>query len=274
MALQSGEIDIAMAIPSSQTEAIKKSTNNTIASGPANRTMYLGMNTINNEALKNVKVRQAINYAIDKEQIIKTILGGYAGKTAALSLPQWEGYDSKITGYGFDKTKAKQLLAEAGHSNDLKFEIAVTPGEYPSFKEVADAVAVMLKDVGIDTTVKSAEKAMLRKDVSKHTVNSLYLLGFGGAYAENNQTMRIILGTGERYSCYSNPKWDALRLAAGTCMDTNKRNQLWSDLQKLTVDDAPVVSLYQLYGIYGINKKLQWKPRLDENIIAYEMSFK
>lgn len=274
MALQSGEVDLATSIPSSQTDIIKNSQNNVVVAGPANRTMYLGMNMLENPALKNIKVRQAINYAIDKDLIIKTILGGYAGKTEALSLPQWDGFDAAVKGYGYDKEKAKALLAEAGYGTGLTMEIAVTPGEYPSFKEVADVIANMLKEVGIDASVKTYEKALLRTEVSKHTINSLYLLGFGGAYAENNQTLRIILGSGERYSCYSNPQWDELRAAAGSSMNADESKLLWSNVQKLIVEDAPVVSLYQLYGIYGMNKNLQWKSRLDENVIANEMSFK
>lgn len=274
MALQSGEIDIAMAIPSSQTDILNKSQNTAVVSGPANRTMYLGMNTINNEALKNIKVRQAINYAIDKDLIIQTVLGGFGGKVNALSLPQWDGFDASIQGYGYNKEKAKQLLAEAGYGNGLSLEIGVTPGEYPSFKEVADAIASMLSDVGINATVKTYEKGILRNELKNHTLQGLYLMGFGGPYGENNQTLRIICGSNERYSSYNNPEFDKLRMAAGSAMEKAASDKLWSQVQQLIVDDAPVVSLYQLYGIYGMNKQLKWRPRLDEVILASELSYK
>ena len=274
MAVQAGEVDIAMSIPVSQIGAIDATEGYSIIAGPADRTMFLGMNTIGNEALSKKEVRQAICYAIDMDTIISVILGGYADKTAALSLPQWSGYDASVTPYEYDPEKAKQMLADAGYASGLSLEIAVVNGEYPCFSEIAEAIAGQLQSVGIDAYVNYYEKSVLRGAVKDNSIPALYLMGLGGPYAENNQTLRIICGTGERYSTWSNEKFDTLRAEAGSEFDETKRNELWSQIQSLIKEEAPVASLYQLYGVYAVRDNLDWTPALNEVIQVNEISYK
>lgn len=272
MAVQSNEVDIAMSIPVSQVGTIEAAKGYSIVAGPANRTMFLGMNTITNPALANREVRQAICYAIDMDTIINTILGGYAGTTAALSLPEWSGYDSSIEPYGYDPDLAKQLLAQAGYDSGLELEVAVVDGEYPCFAQVAEAIAGQLQSVGVNAVVSYYERSVMRGAVRDNTVPGLYIMGLGGPYAENNQTLRIICGSGERFSTWENPEFDALRAQAGSDFDEASRNATWSRIQQLIKDEAPVYSLYQLYGIYAISDALDWTPRLDEVILVKDIS--
>lgn len=274
MAVQSKEVDVAMSIPVSQVEIVDAEEGYSIVAGPANRTMFLGMNTINNEALANKKVRQAICYAIDMDTIISSVLGGYANTIAALSLPQWSGYDASITAYEYDLEKAKNLLADAGYESGLSLEIAVVAGEYPCFAEIAEAIAGQLQSAGIDAYVTYYEKAVLRGAVKDKSIPACYIMGLGGPYAENNQTLRIICGSGERYSTWENNEFDSLRAQAGSEFDETVRNGIWSQIQQLIKEEAPVYSLYQLHGIYAVSDKLSWVPRLDEVMLIREMSFK
>ena len=274
MAVQSDEVDVAMGIPVSQVETINATEGYSIVAGPASRTMFLGMNTIGNEALANKNVRQAICYAIDMDTIISAILGGYAGKTAALSLPEWSGYDTSVEPYPYNPDLAKQMLADAGYESGLDLEVAVVSGEYPCFSEIAEAVAGQLQSVGINAVVTYYEKSVLRGAVKDNSIPGLYIMGLGGPYAENNQTLRIICGSGERYSTWDNAEFDTLRAEAGSEFDAAERDKLWSQIQNLIKEEAPVCSLYQLYGIYAISDSLDWTPRLDEIILVNEMSFK
>ena len=75
-----------------------------------------------------------------------------------------------------------------------------------------------------------------------------------------------------RGSGYNDPILTDL-IAQGTVeMDTDKFNEIWSEIQQMTIKDAPVASLYQLYGIYGISDEISWTPRLDEAILAFEIT--
>lgn len=273
MAVQSNEVDVAMSIPVSQVDTINATDGYSIVAGPADRTMFLGMNTIGNEALSKLEVRQAICYAIDMDTIIDTVLGGYAGKTAALSLPEWEGYDDSIEPYGYDPEQAKQLLADAGYGDGLDLELAVVDGEYPNFSEIAEAIAGQLQEVGINAVVSYYEKSVLRGAVKDHTIPGLYMMGLGGPYAENSQTLRIICGSGERYSTWDNEEFDTLMAQASSDFNAETRNETWSQIQQLIKDEAPVCSLYQLYGIYAVSDALSWTPRLDEVILLKDISF-
>lgn len=273
MAVQSNEVDIAMNIPVSQVETINATDGYHIVSGPANRTIFLGMNTIGNVALSNKSVRQAICHAIDMDTIIDAVLGGYAGRLAALSLPEWDGYDSSIEPYSYDPELAKEMLADAGYADSFDLELAVVSGEYPNFSEIAEAIAGQLQSVGINAVVSYYEKSVLRAEVKEHTIPGLYLMGMGGPYAENNQTLRIICGAGERYSTWSNETFETLRAQASSDFNAETRNEIWSQIQQLIKDEAPVCSLYQLYGIYAISNSLDWTPRLDEVILLKDIAF-
>jgi peptide/nickel transport system substrate-binding protein len=84
------------------------------------------MNAKDCPPLQNVKVRQALNYAVDRDSIIKGVLDGYATKIATIATPEYEGYDSSISPYEYNPEKAKQLLTEAGYPNGFSVEFSAT----------------------------------------------------------------------------------------------------------------------------------------------------
>lgn len=96
-ALQSGEVDIISSVPTSQIDLLKSSSNLKVVEKPTSRVIYIGMNTYLDSPLKNVKVRQAINYAVDRDTVIKSVLDGYGTKLADICTPQYQGYDNPLS---------------------------------------------------------------------------------------------------------------------------------------------------------------------------------
>lgn len=274
LALQAGEIDIAVLVPPSQIEQINATDGISVVSGPTSRPIYMGMNTIAEGPLQDVRVRQALCYALDVPAIINSVLLGNAEQIAALSLPCWAGNDTSIKPYERDLAKAAALLAEAGYPNGegLSFNLDVVSGEYPAIKEVAQAISGHLAEAGIAVSVVTMDKSTFRSSLKDKSADPLYITGFGGMTSCNPNIVGLILSGGQRYCCYNDPILTDL-IAQGTVeMDTDKFNEIWSEIQQMTIKDAPVASLYQLYGIYGISDEISWTPRLDEAILAFEIT--
>jgi len=265
-ALQSGEVDIISAVPTSQMDLLKANSKITVVAKPTSRVIYVGMNTTIDSPLKNVKVRQAINYAVDKNSIIKDVLNGNGSILANISTPQYAGYDSTLKPYEYNPTKAKQLLTEAGFPNGFSITMDTTTG-YLNGNDVMQAVSAQLKKVGITVKLVEKDSSLLREEMASHKTDPLFINGIGGPYADLELIGRIGFGTGERYSTYSNKANDALRTKASQTIDATTANKEWSQYQQAIQSDAAALFMYQQHGIYAYNKKvLNWEPRIDEMI--------
>lgn len=274
-ALESGEIDIAATIPTSEVQRLKGMKDIEVIGNPTTRVVFIGLNTKTTEALRNIKVRQALNYAIDRDTIIKGVMDGYATKIATISTPQYEGYDPSITPYEYNPEKAKQLLAEAGYSDGLNVEFSATSAIMNGI-DVAQAIAEQLSKVGIKCNVVQEEPNQQRTKLTSGQVAPLYVNGIGGPYANLDLIAKLGFSTGERYSSYSNPAFDALREKAITTTDEATRLKLDSELQQMVKDEAPAIFLWQQQVLYAYNSKkvINWKPRVDEMIVVIEADVK
>lgn len=267
-ALESGEADIIANVPTSQIERLSSLENVKVLSNPTTRVMFVGMNLVKDGPLQNEKVRQALNYAVNKQALIEGVLDGNATQIATISTPEYEGYDASVEAYSYDPEKAKQLLAEAGYADGFSLQFSVTSG-YLNGQDVAQAIASQLGEVGITCTVQEEDSNQQREKMSSGTVADLYLNGIGGPYSNIDLVAKLAFGTGERYSTYSNVEFDALRKEAAATVDEEKAKVKNSEIQKVIKEQAPAIFLYQQHGIYAYNTRVSnWLPRVDEMILV------
>jgi len=100
------------------------------------------------------------------------------------------------------------------------------------------------------------------------------MLGWGGATFDGDATLFPMLRTGQVLSHYSNPKLDAIIEEARAIMDKAKRQKLYTEASLIFKEEVPWAFCYQQMDIYGVSERLNWKPRPDEKIVVYNMSFK
>ncbi len=190
----------------------------------------------------NLKVRQAIATAIDRNAFIEQVRGG-VGKAATSWLPPgMPDYDANLgSQYKFDAAKAKQLLADAGYSDvtklpTIKFQYSDTSGN----KVIAQFLQAQLKDnLGITITLEPMEsKAFSQLVNNKQFMFSWY--GWGADYPDPDNWLPQLFMTdaGNNKQNYSNPAFDALAKQALAELDNTKRLQEWAQAQKIIVDDA------------------------------------
>ncbi len=268
-ALEAGDVNFCSGIPASEVKRLDALNNVDVIGNSTSRVTFLAINSLVKGPMQNVKVRQALNYAIDKQAVIKGVLDGYAKQVATLSCPEYEGYDASITPYEYNPTKAKELLAEAGYPTGLELEASYVSSAANS-ANVMQFIAAQLGEVGVKVKLSESEAAKQRDQIAAGTVSPLYFNAIGGPYANIDLLAKLCFSTGERYSTYSNTAFDALRQKAAITNDKAARDKLNSQIQQMIKDEAGAIFLYQPYGLYAMSSKLKgWTPRVDEMLLFY-----
>lgn len=152
--LETGEIDISISVSSVDENTIKNNPKLQLITKPSISYSYVGMNT-QKTPLNDVRVRKAINYAVDKQAIVDVILNG-SGKIATSPIaPGVFGFTDKTKNYEYNVEKARELMKEAGYENGFKTSILVFGGEANT--QTAEILQAYLKEIGIDLRIDVVE---------------------------------------------------------------------------------------------------------------------
>jgi len=272
--LQTQEADIIVNIPPHLARLMDWKGRSAVAKVPSSRVIYMGFDTTKGGPVADKQVRQAIAQAVDIDKIIKKILEGNAIRLGTPVTRYHFGYDPQIQPYAFDPEKAKKLLVEAGYSNGFDLVLNSPSGRYLNDKEVAEAVTGDLRKIGINASVRIGEWGSYMNMLYAHKGGPSYILGWGGATFDADATLFPLLRTGQVLSHYTNPALDALIEEGRSIMDKSKRQKIYSEAARLVKEDAAWAFAYQQMDIYGVSERVNWKPRPDEKLIVFNMSFK
>lgn len=256
--LETGEIDIATPISSVDEENIKNNPKLQLLTKPSISYTYIGMN-MTKAPLNDIRVRKAINYAIDKQAIIDVILNENGKIATSPIAPGVFGFTDKTKNYEYNVEKAKELMKEAGYENGFTTSILVFSGEANT--QTAEIVQAYLKEIGIDLKIEIVEVSAYW-DMTERGVHNLFLGSWGvvtgdadyGLYAMYHSSAKG--GAGNR-DFYENEKVDELLDKAKTEIDPETRKKLYEEAQILIVNDAPDVMLYNRNLTVGAQKYIK-----------------
>jgi ABC-type transport system substrate-binding protein len=209
------------------------------------------------------RVRQALNYAVDKEAINKALYGGLAVvMTSPLPEAQW-GFDKSLKGYPYDPAKAKQLLSAAG-VKDLKMELLSynTPRGYnPAGADLAVALQGYLRKVGIEAEIRKSDMGAFLATVRSGNYHGLFLTGWSGDNGDPDNFVGELWGSYgmpvNDTSHYKNPEVDKLMQQAAAEVDHAKRLQMYNQVQKMILDDAPWVFVNSTLQVRAARKNVK-----------------
>ncbi|HWH77316.1 MAG TPA: ABC transporter substrate-binding protein [Candidatus Binatus sp.] len=272
-ALEAGQVDVISNIPPHEVARLKNNPRLRVQAVQGLRPIFLVLSPAY-KPLDNVKVRQAITHAIDRERIIKFVLEGTAYPLSGLLSPQVFGYEPSAKAYAYDPEKAKQLLSDAGFASGFEIDYFSPTGRYPKDREVAQVIVEQLSRVGIKANLKTPEWAIFNTDY-KNGKYPIYLTGRGSltdADALFQQYFRT--GTTRRVLGYSNPKLDDILDAEQRTFDLKKREKLLWDAHRMILEDAPAVPLWNAMDIYAHRAELQWTAPPDEKVQMKQASIK
>lgn len=217
--------------------------------------------------LKDQRVRQALNYAVDKEAIITKVMRGHAKLSQGqLVGPDGFGYDPNVKAYPYDPNKAKQLLAAAGASN-LEVTAFVTQGAYIQDSDTMQAVAGYLRDAGVKVTLQSIEWSAFTQKYFANTLNGLNLQGMNYFPAEDADFVFANYLSNAVARMYDNPAFDKALTQSEAELNEQTRLKELQGIDSMVYTDPPVIYLFQPPDLFGVSKSVVgFKARHDARI--------
>ena len=264
-AFESDQIDLAFEVVPDAKERIERAAGKIVISDtPQVINLILFQNKEGDWPIKNVKVRQALNYAVNKKDYIEHILKGTsraAGQPAASSV---NGHDSTIKPYPYDPAMAKKLLAEAGFPNGFKL-MAEVVANVADRRELYQAVGNDLRQIGVDAQIQEITLPALLERVantSKFGDAQAFSFNFGA-----EPTMDVMRPLNALHSCKTTTKWicfpelqDTID-AANQEFDPKKRTEMLHKIMKHYHENAAAIFLYEEIQIDAVKNKIRnYKP--------------
>jgi peptide/nickel transport system substrate-binding protein len=275
--LQTGGLDIAVNVPTQSVPQLKESNKLEVVTANSLRTLFVILNT-HKPPFDDVRMRQAVNYAIDKSLIVDGVLDGFGRPNSEPFGPEVFGYNKDLEGfYAYDPDKAKALMKEAGFEKGTEVKFFGATGRYLKDKEVEENIVAQLGEVGIKVNLTTLEfQAFFDNYITK--VNDDMQMGFwsnANNTADADYGLALNVSSKGRGLYWSDPQVDQAIEDARQEVDTDKRAQMYHDMLDKIVKAAPWIFLYNQLDIYGKSKRLEnWKPRSNEIIYLFNASLK
>lgn len=246
MLIESGQADVVMRLPITELERLRSNQDLTFIETPTLMTMYVALNN-QKGALADPRVRQAMNYAVDKELIIKDIVGDLAILADAPISPATWGH-AEIGAYPYDPEKAKTLLEEAGYGDGLELELWTPVGRYLMDQQVSVNLQAQLAEVGIDMKIRQWEFQALMSEVKKGEFD-MVLLGWSPSTGDADQGLFPVFESsqwppGSNRAHYKNEQVDQWLKQAKVEVVPEERLALYQKIQQTVVDEAAWLFLY------------------------------
>ncbi|WP_289069506.1 ABC transporter substrate-binding protein [uncultured Aliiroseovarius sp.] len=270
-ALLSGDVHIINELPVFSMAQVENNPDTEVKTTNGTRSFFIAMNN-KGEIFDDVKVRQAVAHALDKDLIIDRILGGTAQSISGILSPDAFGKNTELPGSDYDPEKARALLAEAGYPDG----ISVTLDVEGAFKDTAEAIASVLTKAGIETTVQVGEGQLLTqkwRTKGGEKQGDMWFSSWGNGSLDPFGIFNPTHMTAARGNSagYSNPELDALLETAATEIDRDKRAEMYREAEAMAAADAPYVYLWVPQDIYGVSTRLSnWEPSPDSRINLHD----
>lgn len=270
--LQTGSIDIMKQAEVSQVDSIEGDDNLELLEVPT-PTAYSIRFDVAQEPMDDVRVRKAINYAIDKEAIIDEILQGYGEQITSFQSELSFGYNDELDPYPYDVDKAKELIEEAGaEGSTLDFYL---PGNDGTFKEIAQVVSFYLEEIGLDVNIETADTNTFNSDlVPNGEAGHMYRNGWGGWTLDFDNTAYLMYKEGEYWNpSFYDEKVDELLEKQHNSIDQDEREEVFMELTEELHDLATEVNLYSVIDLYVVNEHVKnFQPPHDDRMRLEEVT--
>jgi peptide/nickel transport system substrate-binding protein len=252
--LKAGELDAIIGVPFNQAESLKSDPNVQVDVAPVFRIDLVQLNTTK-APFDNLAVRQALNYALDKDAIVKGILRGNA-KPATSSIPVMAYHNTDLKPYPLDLAKAKELLKQGGVPDGFKTSMLVSAGDVTA-RQVASAIQASLKKIGVEvelqtiegssqfSTTKTGNFQMSLSYATSDTIDPDQLVGFTAVNPERANAF---------HTQWKNEKLNELYAQERTTLDGPERGKQFKEIEALTHEGAPFIFLYAPSQPYASRK--------------------
>jgi len=290
-ALKAGQVDVINYVSSVDYLALAKDVNIDSVKGDSVYIMNLQLDQrektplvraldgsdLDKNPFRDLRVRQAIDHAIDRETMVQIVLEGLGNPANQMMPPGFFGSSESIPMPEYNPTKAKQLLADAGYSDGFEVDLYCTADRLPGDGAICQGLGQMLTQVGIKTNVNAISKTIYFPAQARLEY-SMFMNGWGTLTGEASYTLgglahskdpEVKLGAFNRIE-YKNVDVDRLLQTGARMMDADKRRATYEEAMEKVMADKAYISIVQLQTVWGAKAgMLQFRPRFDEDTLAF-----
>jgi peptide/nickel transport system substrate-binding protein len=285
-ALQVGEVDIVQVVPLDLVETLAENPDIQVRTAPGTQPKWMEMN-VNRPPFDDVRVRQALNYAVDKERIVDEIYGGRAVVLPGPLSPLNNFANKDLEPYPYDPEKALDLLAEAGWTDsdgdgilDMDGQpFAFTIDTLAEWRPLAEAVAGQFEAIGIDASIRIWELGVIRPQLLAGD-RMAYLEDWGDSAFDpvghfeakwHGHLEGQLYGRGN-FSGYNNERVNELIQMGEVTADPAERQRIYDEAQVIVYEEAPAVFLILPAEIEATSIRIQnWEPASDSRINLHDV---
>jgi peptide/nickel transport system substrate-binding protein len=265
--LRAGGVDIITNPPIPQLDMLDRGDTQVVAAKAGRVIMYPFH--LKQAPFDNRKVRQAVNLAVNREAIVKNVLGGRAAVLAGPLTLGWLGYDPALKPYPYDPARARQLLAEAGHPQGFETTWSISSGALLKDAEIAEAVAAQLRQVGIRVTLQPTQRAAQAQQFEQGNYQGMTSSAWGSQFEPDLMLSWII----RPHSMV--PRLQELIEAGRREVDLEKRRKVYQDINQVAHDEAIWLFVHAQDELWAKRRDVPWVPYYmsGSKVIVYYFNF-
>ena len=290
-ALLSGDVQMIETVPTADIAKLSKDKNYNLVDKVSNRVIYVHVNQsteksppfvfdkagkqLDKNPFKDVRVRQALSMAINRDAIVDRVMEKKAVAAAQLLPDFFYGTSKKLKPAKFDPEGAKKLLAEAGYPNGFAMTLHGPNNRYINDANIVQAIAQMYTRIGIDAKVETMPSAVYFTRATKLEFGYM-VLGWGTESGEQGSAMRSLLATFDQAKGmgvtnrgrYSNPAFDKVLSDALVTMDDKKREAMIQQAAEMVMGDVGLIPLHYEVSTWATAKGFKYTARTDQYTLA------
>jgi len=282
-ALLAGDVDVIGEVPPTDVARLQADKRFLVTQNVSNRIIMWTIDVFRDQALhvtgldgspianplKDLRVRQAMNLAIDRQAIVDRIMEGLAVPANQIVPKGFTGFTPDLVPPKPDLERARKLMAEAGHAQGFQLTIHSTNNRYINDIKTAQAIAQMLSRIGIKVNVTGLPVAVYFGSARKNEF-TFPQVGWGNLTGDAGQVLREALRTGfiNNYGRWSNAGFDGLLDRADQEIDPAKREELLHQATRIAINEVAIIPTHWQVNVWASKKGLRYVPRIDEATYA------
>lgn len=269
--LETGDSHIADPLSPSDFDQIDQTEGSNVQTQSSVSLSYIGFN-MEKEPFDDVRVRQAISMAVDKEQIIDGIYEGFGVPAIGPIPPDVFGFDDSISGLDYDIEKAKELLADAGYPDG--FETTIWTNDSRERIDTAVNLQSQLKEIGIDLKIEEIEWGAYLEQTANGE-HDMFILGWSTPTGDADYAMYALfhsdnLGSPGNRTFTENEELDKLLEEGRKTPGNDERLEIYSEAQELLVDIAPMIYIHHQEFLLGVRDEVKGLTQLPTQILQLQ----
>jgi peptide/nickel transport system substrate-binding protein len=275
-ALLSGDADVIIGVPFEQIDVINKSGRARVEHVHSNRFGWWRFN-MHVPPTDNKRVRQALNYAANIGELLRTVYGGLGERVSGIIGRHHFGYDASVPFYPYDPDRARALLKESGLPLPVTVNFHYIQGRYTKDRDMGEGIIGEINKLGaqyIKVVPRLYEAGTFYAQANYGKLDGIIFNSWGNWMFDADIDLTPLMHSrADRTPDYPNdPALDALIESARAEIDVAKRRGIYARLQRTLWDMSPAIFGMQVEDMYGVSNRVNWRPRPDEMIWAREMT--